>query len=251
MNLRREINRRYVPVRLLGQSNTGEVYLVRDRKTGIQYKLKDIRCGPGACDNSGKPGDGDKGSDEGKLLRLLSHPGIPMYCDSFCDNQRKIIVTEYIEGNTLWEESFIRGGIDEEELIGILIDICDILAYIHGRDVPLIYRDLKPGNIMLGKNGGIYLIDFGSAVNEGSGSIAEGTGYYASPEHFSGRVDRRSDIFSLGKTALRVSANIRGIPLSVGFMAIIKKATEDKPSDRYQNIFEMREALIALRRKEL
>ncbi len=250
MNLIKIINRRYQPIKLLGRGGSGEVYLVREKSTGRELALKDIRLRSGSEAGRININSGERAGCGLELLRELNHSGIPAFHDFLSDGKRGILIMEYIEGKTLWEESAERGGIAEKELISILTDLCDILIYLHDRRIPIIYRDIKPSNIMLRKNGTASLIDFNSAVTEDSDYVAEGTGYYASPEHFCGRVDRRSDIYSLGKTALRVSGSIRGMPLTQELTDILKKATEKESCRRYRNAYELKEVLTALKGKE-
>jgi serine/threonine-protein kinase len=145
---------------------------------------------------------------ESLLLTSLEHQSIPTIFDYFFDEGegRFYLVMKYISGGDLAARlrSATEGKIDEATVIEWAIQIADVLDYLHNRQPPIIYRDLKPSNVMIdGNSGRAMLIDFGIArwVNkEEKGVTAVGTMGYAPPELFSGNVEPRSDIYSLGST---------------------------------------------------
>ncbi len=245
MDLRTMVECRYSPVRLIGSGGIGRVYLVREKETGVKYALKEVYSGS----NNNIAAWRKKLVNEGEILKILNHPNIPKFHKLLEDKERIVLITEYIAGITLWEETVRKGGIDEATLIDVMIKLCSTLEYLHNRSETIVYRDIKPSNIMLRGNGEISLLDFGSAVYRSSDYISEGTGYYASPEHFKGRVDCRSDIYSLGKTALRASKLFGGGLISRDFSMILRKAVEKEPLMRYQNVTGMKNALLYLRNK--
>jgi serine/threonine-protein kinase len=145
---------------------------------------------------------------ESLLLTSLDHQSIPTIYDYFFDDKegRFYLVMKYISGGDLAGRlrSAPESRIDEASVTQWAIQVADVLDYLHNRQPPIVYRDLKPANIMIdGNSGRVMLIDFGIArwVNkEEKGVTAVGTMGYAPPELFSGNVEARSDIYSLGST---------------------------------------------------
>jgi serine/threonine-protein kinase len=145
---------------------------------------------------------------ESMILSSLDHPSIPTIYDYFFDESqgRFYLVMKYISGGDLSGRlrATPAGRIDERAVTDWAMQITDVLAYLHGLPSTIVYRDLKPSNIMLdGNTGRVMLIDFGiaRAINaEEKGVTAVGTMGYAPPELFSGQVEPRSDIYSLGAT---------------------------------------------------
>ncbi|MBE3602729.1 protein kinase [bacterium] len=140
---------------------------------------------------------------EADTLAQLKHPAIPAISDRFDDQNRHYLVMEYVEGRNLEEELAARGGPFPESLVvDVARQLCDVLAYLHGLQPPIIYRDMKPSNVMLTGKGRVVLIDFGIArLFKGSrkGTMI-GTLGFAPPEQYQGVADPRSDIYSLGAT---------------------------------------------------
>jgi serine/threonine protein kinase len=145
---------------------------------------------------------------EAELLTHLSHPGLPHIYEQFEDNGRRYLVMEFIEGETLEEllEHFHKQGthIPLSLAIDIGKKLCTVLGYLHSQQPPIIFRDLKPSNIMLDSQGLIYLIDFGIArlfkPGQTRDTIALGSPGYAPPEQYRGATSPHSDIYSLGAT---------------------------------------------------
>ncbi len=142
---------------------------------------------------------------EAQMLANLSHANLPKVTDYFSENGREYLVMEYIEGQTLDEMLTACGNrpFSEEQVLGWAFQLCDVLEYLHHQGI--IFRDLKPSNIMIDRNGSVRLIDFGIArvfkVGKMSDTTAFGTPGYAPPELYSGsQSDVRSDIYSLGAT---------------------------------------------------
>ncbi|MFZ1888863.1 MAG: serine/threonine-protein kinase [Candidatus Binataceae bacterium] len=140
---------------------------------------------------------------EADMLATLSNEHIPRVFDRFSEENRHYLVMEYIEGQTL--EDRLRendGKLPEGEVIDIALQICDTLAYLHSLSPPVIYRDLKPSNVMLTANGQVKLIDFGIARHflPMQNATMIGTQGYAPPEQYRGRVEFRSDLYALAAT---------------------------------------------------
>lgn len=201
------LNGRYEIIRKIGGGGMGAVYLASDRNLGgvlravkemVQSYIEDAQQEKAINDFK----------RESLLLTSLEHQAIPTIYDYFYDEKegRFYLVMKYISGGDLAGRmrSAAEGRLDEATVTEWGIQIADVLDYLHNRQPPIVYRDLKPSNIMIdGNNGRIMLIDFGIArwVNkEEKGVTAVGTMGYAPPELFSGNVEPRSDIYSLGST---------------------------------------------------
>lgn len=142
---------------------------------------------------------------EAEMLANLSHANLPKVTDYFSEGGREYLVMEYIEGQSLDEMLTACGNrpFSEEQVLGWAFQLCDVLEYLHHQGI--IFRDLKPSNVMIDRNGAVRLIDFGIArvfkVGKASDTTAFGTPGYAPPELYSGsQSDVRSDIYSLGAT---------------------------------------------------
>jgi eukaryotic-like serine/threonine-protein kinase len=201
------LNGRYEIVRKIGGGGMGAVYLASDKNLGgvlravkemVQSYIEETQQEKAVSDFK----------RESMLLTSLDHQAIPTIYDYFYDEKeaRFYLVMKYISGGDLASRlrSTTEGKIDEKTVTEWAIQIADVLDYLHNRQPPIVYRDLKPANIMIdGNTGRVMLIDFGIArwINkEEKGVTAVGTMGYAPPELFSGNVEPRSDIYSLGST---------------------------------------------------
>jgi serine/threonine protein kinase len=144
---------------------------------------------------------------EAHILAALKHPNLPSIYDHFSEGGRWYLIMDFIEGETL-EEHLSKepeGHLSVEETLQIGIQLCIVLSYLHSRQPPIIFRDLKPANIMVTPEGHLYLIDFGIARHFKPGqtrdTIAFGSAGYAAPEQYGkAQTTARSDIYSLGAT---------------------------------------------------
>lgn len=203
------LNSRYEIVRKIGGGGMGAVYLATDRNLGgIERAVKEMVQSSIEEDQQTKAIEDFR--RESTILSSLDHPAIPTIYDYFYDEAecRFYLVMKYISGGDLAGRlrAAPGGRIDELTVTEWAVQIADVLSYLHGLPTTIVYRDLKPSNIMLdGKTGRIMLIDFGIArsINQAAqekGVTAVGTMGYAPPELFSGQVEPRSDIYSLGST---------------------------------------------------
>ncbi len=201
------LNNRYEIVRKIGGGGMGAVYLASDKNLGgvlravkemVQSYIEEIQQDKAIADFK----------RESMLLTSLEHAAIPTIYDYFFEEKemRFYLVMKYISGGDLAGRlrAAAEGKIDEQNVTEWAIQISDVLDYLHNHEPAIVYRDLKPANIMIdGKSGRLMLIDFGIArwINkEEKGVTAVGTMGYAPPELFSGNVEPRSDIYSLGST---------------------------------------------------
>ena len=140
---------------------------------------------------------------EADMLARLNNEHIPRVFDRFSEQNRHYLVMEYIDGATLEEEMKQTGGrLAEPRTIDIALQILATLEYLHGLEPPVIYRDLKPSNVMMMANGQAKLIDFGIArhFQPQQNATMIGTQGYAPPEQYRGKVEQRSDLYALGAT---------------------------------------------------
>lgn len=201
------LNGRYKIVRKIGGGGMGAVYLAGDQNLGgVERAVKEMVHSSIEEDQQVKAVEDFK--RESTILSTLDHPSIPTIYDYFFDEAegRFYLVMKYISGGDLAARlrSTPGGRIDEKTVTEWAIQVADVLSYLHNLPATIVYRDLKPSNIMLdGTTGKVMLIDFGIArsINQQEkGVTAVGTMGYAPPELFSGQVEPRSDIYSLGST---------------------------------------------------
>lgn len=202
------LNGRYEIIRKIGGGGMGAVYLASDNNLGgVLRAVKEMVQAHIEEEQQDKAINDFK--RESMILSTLDHPAIPTIFDYFYDEaeSRFYLVMKYISGGDL--SSRLRaapeGKIDETTVCEWAIQIIDVLDYLHNQPSTIVYRDLKPSNIMVDANTSrVMLIDFGIARSisqkEEKGVTAVGTMGYAPPELFSGNVEPRSDIYSLGST---------------------------------------------------
>ncbi|QGU94916.1 protein kinase [Clostridium bovifaecis] len=197
---------------------------------------------------------------EPNILKDLGHPSIPRIVDIFYKDDSLYMVEDYIEGETLEKLIERKGGISSEEAVSIALKLCEVLGYLHSFNPPIIYRDLKPSNVIK-QNKDVILIDFGISrlykENEAHDTIYMGSKGYAAPEQYgSEQSDIQTDIYGLG-AIIYFMVNGRA-PLNLmealkdesyekrvesDLREIIKKAMEIEKSKRYLNIKNIKEKL--------
>lgn len=200
------------------------------------------------------------------ILERLNHPLIVKVYDLFEYDGFYYMVTEYIDGETMNRliSPFPNTFIQEKVLINWALQLCDIFEYLHTQRPPVIYRDLKPRNVIKDRSGRLHLIDFGiaRAYKQGKSNDTEpmGSAMTASPEHYGGsQTDQRSDIYTIGATIHYLATNGKGSSdepfvftpvrsinpkLSESIERVIIKALEVEPAKRYHSVVEMRQALL-------
>ena len=249
----------YTVLHDLGHGGTSHVYLVLNARAGKEWAAKEIP----------KDGGGEKGVirrgliTDVEILKRLRHPGIPGIVDVIETKDYYYILMEYIEGVTLEQILESNGAQSQEDVVKWGIQLCDVFNYLHTRKPQIIYRDCKPGNIMLKPDGDVVLIDFGAAREykplKTEDTVNLGTRGYAAPEQLSGswQTDERTDIYNLGVTLYQLVTNqnpnhypydlypIRhwNPVLSSGLESIILKCTRSNPDERYQSAEELKYAL--------
>ncbi len=207
---------------------------------------------------------------EANILATLSHPSIPRIYDYFSEDDRSYLVLEFIHGKDL--EQIInetQGFMAEEQIMAWAIELCDVLSFLHGhRPDPIIFRDMKPSNVMVNQSNNIILVDFGIAkpFQTGQKGTMIGTEGYSPPEQYRGEATTLADVYALGATLHHAltrrdprieppfSFNERPLrkinpAVSVELEAVINTALQYNHKDRFNNIEAMKDALIAAGRK--
>ena len=254
------IDDKYEILKLIGQGGMSRVYLAMDKRLNKQWAIKEI-------EKRAK----DKNNEiviqsaiaEANLIKQLDHPAIVRIVDIIDNGDVIYIIEDYIEGETLSSVLETQDAQPQELVIEWAMQICEALEYLHTRKPPIIYRDMKPANVMIKPDGNIKVIDFGIAREYKDQSLADtvslGTKGYAAPEQFGGKgqTDARTDVYCLGVTLyhLLTGQNPCEPPyeiypirhwnpqLSAGLEAIIQKCTQLNPDDRYQSCAELLYAL--------
>jgi serine/threonine-protein kinase len=263
---------RYEIVRRIGGGGMGAVYLARDRNLGDQPRAVKEMIQSNIDESQHEKAINDF-KRESMLLASLEHPSIPTIYDYFYDEEaaRFYLVMKYISGGDFLARlrNAPGGRIDEKTVTDWACQVADVLEYLHRRPTPIIYRDLKPANLMIdGASGRVMLIDFGIArwvTTQEKGVTAVGTMGYAPPELFSGKVEPRSDIYSLGATMfhLLTGSDPQDNPLLIfdfnknprprqlapslsnEMEAILMRTVGYKPEDRFRSAAELRDTLAA------
>ena len=253
------VDGKYKILNKVGQGGMSVVYLAMNEKANKQWAVKEVRK-DGVLDfESVKQGL----VAETDILKKLNHPNLPSIIDVIDTEDSFIIIMDYIQGNSLNKALEEFGAQPQDMVIAWAKQLCDVLGYLHSRTPAIIYRDMKPSNVMLKPDGNITLIDFGTAREYKEKNLADttclGTVGYAAPEQFGGmgQTDARTDIYCLGATLYHLVTGmnpceppyeikpIREInpTLSSGLERIILKCTQRNPEDRYQSCAELMYAL--------
>lgn len=178
--------------------------------------------------------------------------GVPRIIECEKVGNKLVTIEEFIRGNNLKEIMERDGTFDEEEMLHIALQLCDILESLHSMDPPMIHRDVKPSNVMLKKTGEVVLIDFNASREYREGytqdTVLFGTQFFAAPEQLMGfgDSDARTDIFGLGATLSYLMTNmpINQLVAPGKYSDIFAKCISMDKKDRYQSIQELREALL-------
>src|SRR4051794_9629880 len=280
------IQNRYRLIRLLGSGGFGAVYLAEDQRLGRTVAIKEIdvaRLGPAE-----RAAAEQLFEQEARMLASLDHPGLTRIWDFFQHDQRAFLVMEYVPGLTLRDTLQRRGvPLDEPFVLECALQLCAVLSYLHARRPQVIFRDLKPANVMVEMGDGRWefgegvapspnsqplsprfvLIDFGIArlfkPDQTGDTLIIGTPGYAPPEQYGqGQTDERSDIYSLGATLYQLLSgrvpNTVPPPLLTSvnpavepeLARIVARATAVDPAERYQHVEDMRRELQLVARTQ-
>lgn len=205
------LQERYQILNVHGLGGMGAVYRARDLRFSSVNKIVAVKeMNNAAPDPRLRRISIQNFEREANILASLSHPAIPKIFDYFSEGQRSYLILEFIEGQTL--EDILedqRQPLDLEEVVDWGIQICDVLTYLHGNEPPVIFRDIKPGNLMLRHDGRIMVIDFGIAkvFEHGQRGTMIGTEGYSPPEQYRGIAEPRGDLYALAATMHHLLTN--------------------------------------------
>lgn len=252
------INEKYEILKVIGRGGMSEVFLTMDISDNSLWAIKEIVKKEGDYQNELAV---QSLLAEASIMKDLNHPLLPKIRDIISTSYAIDVVMEYIDGESLDKIVRIRGPQPQEKVINWGIQICDALRYMHTKQPPIIYRDMKPANVMLKPDGQLKVIDFGIAKIFNEDDIEDdrnlGTKGYAAPEQFGGLTDKRTDIYCLGVTLYHLVTGknpcdppyelfpIRRLKpsLSIGFEEVIDKCIKADPNERYQSCDELMYAL--------
>jgi len=239
---------KYEVIKVLGRGGMSTVYLCKNNRLGNLWAVKEVDSQwKNKIDFLAEP----------NILKNLSHIGVIRIIDIFHEDDNLYIVEDYIEGKTLKEHVEVNGPLKSELVSDIALQLCSILGYLHSFNPPIIYRDLKPANIMIKPNNKVVLIDFGIARTykenqEGDTMILGSMGYIAPEQLVNAQSNAQTDIYSLGATMFFM---LTGKSISFAFelmdeaiypenvakslVGIIQKASAIEPEMRYSDVLEM------------
>jgi serine/threonine protein kinase len=262
--MNRLLKKRYEIVGILGKGGMGCVYKVADRaRRGKVLAVKELRTGKLQAQKVHEALA--QFQTEAQILTRLTHPNLPKVYDYFSLPGAYYIVMEYIRGKTLEQMLNSRRGkpVDEQLALSWALQICRAMLFLSvQKPRPIVFRDMKPSNIMIAHDGRVKLIDFGIArffkEDRTEDTYVYGTPGYAAPEQYgTGQTDVRSDLFSLGATLYHcltgehppqnpldfIDPRQKNPKLSRETAAIIKKASAPDMAKRYQSAYHMKIAI--------
>lgn len=249
-------HRRYVITRIIKRGGQGAVYEGIDQNGNI-YAIKEML--DRFTDLKERAEAVERFNAEAELLQQLHHPRIPRVYSYFTDEGRHYLTMDFIRGEDLEQIVEREGRIDEQRVLRWADELCDVLGYLHGKG--LIYRDMKPSNVMIEPSGDLKLIDFGIAklFKPTERGTQIGTPGYAPPEQYQGLATPQSDIYALAATLHHLLTGrdptqempfsfppVRSLvpTISERTSAALEKALQKVPADRYATMDEFRAALI-------
>jgi serine/threonine protein kinase len=259
------LGNRYRVVRLVDKGSFGIIYEALDTRFQAKRTVAIKEMSDAHLNATDKAQFVTSVRQEANLLAQLKHANLPGVIDFFAERGNVYLVMEFIRGTTLEKQLEMAGGpLNERLVMEWTLQLCDVLNYLHSRPQPIIFRDLKPSNIMINEEGKIKLIDFGIArifkTEASHDTVTLGSRNFAAPEQYGlGQSDPRTDIYALGATlyalltgtapidALLRQANLglfRGPrelnpKLSIIAEQIVLKAMSLEPKNRFQSVIDM------------
>lgn len=250
------LHQRYRIHSRIGEGGMSRVYLVEDlRLNGKRWAMKEVRQDRFHVDQLQR---------EVEMLIRIHHPHLSNIVDTISvkEMNRTYIVMDYVEGETLKEKCLREGGLSVRQVLHYALQLCDLLHYLHTQlDNPVIFRDLKPSNVMVDRQDHVRLIDFGISRNYKTGQDADtvplGTVGFAAPEQMEGRTDHRSDLYALGAMMhyllsgdlpLRNGSSVHVKTVPGPLKAVIDGLTRVNPDERYSSARDVQRDLRQLQR---
>lgn len=255
------VDNKYKILSEVGRGGMSIVYLAINERANKTWAIKEVRK-DGMIDFEAVK---QRLVVETDMLKKLDHAYLPSIVDVIDTSDSFLIVMDYIEGTSLQEVLKSSGAQSQEDVLEWGMQLCDVLDYLHSQQPAIIYRDMKPANVMLKPDGNITLIDFGTAREFKERAMVEdtvclGTRGYAAPEQFGGKgqTDARTDIYCVGATMYHLLSGhspaeppyeIKPLrywdPMfeGTGIEKVIQKCCQQDPNARYQNCQELMYAL--------
>jgi serine/threonine-protein kinase len=237
---------KYRVLKKIGSGGTGSVYVVLDDRIGKKWAMKEL------------PKSKKGGRDGLFVLKGLDHPSIPRIVEELEDEYCVYEIMDYIEGVTLAEYAGAGRIRSAEQLLAICTEISGIIAYLHSREPPIIFRDIKPDNFIVTGDGNIKLVDFDIAlVGEQTDNMPLGTRGYAAPEQHFGICSMAADVYSLGVTIGELAHKLRLAPgisrvfdkrILMKIRRVSGKAAGKDPVSRYSDGGAVWEEMVRIRR---
>lgn len=258
--------RQYQVLRILGRGGMGTTYLVWNPsiimpagqvQSGLQV-LKEMN-----ADMARIPKAQELFEREANTLKTLNHAGIPRFYDFFIEDGKKYLVMELLHGKDMEKRVRSQGPISQEQAVTWMIQTCEVLEYLHNRQIPIIHRDIKPGNLLVeNRSNRVIVLDFGAVKAVGMPSRTRiGAEGYSAPEQNQGRPTTQSDLYAIGPSLIYLLTGDSPIryykkqSLGYGFnleklyaaspelQKVIERVTAYRPGDRYQTARELAQAL--------
>ena len=251
---------RYHILRTIHHGGMSMVYLAEDTMQNRQVAIKELRLPDGAGEHERREAE-TWFARESFLLSTLEHPLIPHFYSVFAEGGRSYIVQEYVAGDNLEQVVSRQGPFPEDAVVRWAGALCDLLIYLHNRSEPIIFRDLKPANILLrSADESLMVVDFGIARPYQAAQVGTvvGTPGYAPPEQYQGLATPQSDIYALGATLHRLLTGydpeheapftfppVRTLNPAVSplLATVVERALALNPAERYSGADEMSAAL--------
>jgi len=231
----------YTVVSCISVSEKSETYEVVGKRDNVKYILKVIQSADASL------------SYEDDVLRALDHPAIPKLIESVHAGGKRYVVRQFFIGYPLSQPLNFGRTFKRSETIELARKLCDILQYLHSRPVPIVYRDIKPQNIVITPEGDVKLVDFDIArlydTASGTDTVYYGTREYSPPEQFGYcQTDARTDVYAVGVLMTHMltgSPDIGGIPQleNRAMRALLTRCTQFAPKDRFPDIRSLQKAL--------
>jgi len=252
------LEEKYEIIKILGKGGMGTVYLCKNIMFGNLWAVKEIIQNENNIDIL----------TEANILRNLNHPGIRRIVDIFYKNGNLYMVQDYIEGETLKEYIKEKGTAKTEKICQITSDLCDIIGYLHNQNPAILYRDIKPSNIMITPNEKVVLIDFGiSKVYKSDteqDTVCAGSNGYAAPEQYgSGKCCKQTDIYGIGMLLyfmLKGKSPLTGVEplldenydhnIDGYFRIVIQKCVKIDIKDRYSSVEALKKDISDVLKRE-
>jgi len=252
------LDKKYEVIRILGKGGMGVVYLCKNKRLGNLWAIKEVKQDTKNIDTF----------TEANILKDLNHPGIRRIVYTFYANNNFYMVQDYVEGQTLKEYVKVNGKMQIEKICNITCDLCNIVDYLHNLNPSIIYRDIKPSNIMITTNEKVVLIDFGISKiyknDRSQDTLCAGSNGYAAPEQYGvGKCCKQTDIYGIGMLLyfmVKGRSPLTGVePLldesyeenfNNDLKIIMQKCVKIDVKDRYTSVETLKNEILEVLKKE-